>query len=97
MGEPAHIEVRLGTFVLGFASIEAVTECTASRSPRACQGERVALWSDDVDRVHETLTAKGIRCISAPHDFLGGRLRAAWYLDPEGNHIQVVAKVNEIV
>ena len=97
MGDPAHIEVRLGTFVLGFASIEAAREMhRLPLAPGLPRGE-IALWSDDVDRVHETLTAKGIRCISAPHDFLGGRLRAAWYLDPEGNHIQVVAKVNEIV
>ena len=93
-GEPVHIEVRLGSFVLGFASIEAARSMhQLPLDPGLPRGE-IALWSDDIDRVHATLTAKGVRCISPPHDFLGGRLRAAWFQDPEGNHIQVVAKVN---
>lgn len=90
-GAPVHIEVRHGTFTLGFASIEAAKEMhQLPLNPGAPRSE-IALWTDDVDRVHAALTAKGVRCISPPHDFIG-RLRAAWFLDPEGNHIQVVAK-----
>lgn len=92
-GTAVHIEVRLGSFLLGFANIDAAQAMhNLSLNPGLPRGE-VALWTDDVDAVYETLTSKGIRCISPPHNFLETPpLRAAWFQDPEGNNIQIVCR-----
>lgn len=91
-GEPVHIEVRLGTFTLGLASIEAAKAMhQLPLNPGLPRGE-IALWTDDVDAAFAILTAQGIRTISLPHNFLETPpLRAAWVEDPEGNPIQLVA------
>lgn len=93
-GAPVKIEVRLGDFVLGFGAVEAVREMHhLAVDPGRPRGE-IALWTDHVDRVYEELTARGVRCLSPPHDF-AGTLRAAWFEDPEGNPIQVVCRVGD--
>ena len=91
-GTAIHIEVRLGTFVLGLASIEAARAMhQLPLNPGLPRGE-IALWTDDVDAAFAGLTAQGVRSISPPHDFLvTPPLRAAWLEDPEGNPIQIVA------
>ncbi|MFN8441303.1 MAG: VOC family protein [Caldilineaceae bacterium] len=91
-GVPIHVEVRLGTFVLGFASIEAAKAMhRLPLNPGLPRGE-VAMWTDDVDEAFAVLTAKGIRVISPPHNFLETPpLRATWVEDPEGNPVQIVS------
>ena len=95
-GTAVHIEVRLGEFLLGFASIEAARAMhQLPLNPGLPRGE-VALWTDDVDEAFATLTAQGIRPIVPPHDFLiTPPLRAAWVEDPEGNPIQLVCRRKE--
>ncbi|MEZ4512449.1 MAG: VOC family protein [Chloroflexota bacterium] len=92
-GTAVHIEVRLGEFLLGFASIEAARAMhQLPLNPGLPRGE-VALWADDVDEAFATLTAQGIRPIVPPHNFLiTPPLRAAWVEDPEGNPIQIVCR-----
>ena len=60
--------------------------------PGSPRGE-IALWTDDVDEAYAALTARGIRSLSPPHNFIG-TLRAAWLEDLEGNPIQIVAKLS---
>ncbi|MCA9966492.1 MAG: VOC family protein [Anaerolineales bacterium] len=95
-GTAVHIEVRLGEFLLGFASIEAARAMhQLPLNPGLPRGE-VALWTDNVDEAFATLTAQGIRPIVPPHDFLiTPPLRAAWVEDPEGNPIQLVCRRKE--
>ena len=95
-GTAVHIEVRLGEFLLGFASIEAARAMhQLPLNPGLPRGE-VALWTDNVDEAFATLTAQGIRPIVPPHDFLiAPPLRAAWVEDPEGNPIQLVCRRKE--
>lgn len=91
-GPPDHVVLRLGGFILGLASIEAALNhhglVTGGGNPRA----ETCLWTDDVDRAHADLIANGVRSLSSPHDFLGGRLRAAWLADPDGNPVQIVSE-----
>lgn len=88
-----HIEVRLENFILGLALIDAAKAMHNLPLNPGLPRAEVALWADDVDEVYTTLTAKGIRCISEPHNFLETpHLRAAWFIDSEGNHIQVVCR-----
>ncbi|MEZ4658986.1 MAG: hypothetical protein R2911_15590 [Caldilineaceae bacterium] len=79
--------------MLGLASIEAARAMhNLPLNPGLPRGE-VALWTDDVDEAFAALTAKGVRSISPPHNFLETPpLRAAWVADPEGNHIQIVCR-----
>lgn len=92
-GAAIHIEVRLGDFVLGLASIEAARAMhNLPLNPGLPRGE-VALWTDDTDAAYAALMAQGVRSISAPHDFLvTPPLRACWVEDPEGNPIQIVCR-----
>lgn len=97
-GTPDHVELRLDGFTLGLASIEAARRdhglpAEPGGPPRA----EVALWTDDVDRVYAELMAKGVPSISPPHDFLAGRLRAAWVADPDGNPVHMVQQVKSAV
>lgn len=96
-GAPEHVELRLGGLVLGLASVEAALNVHALEvggdGPRA----EVCLWTDDVDRAYADLIAKGVQPLKCPHDFLDGRLRAGWLLDPDGNPVQIVAEQTAMV
>lgn len=89
-GPPEHVEVRLDGFILGLAANSAALDthgvATGGGRPRA----GLVLWTDDVDQVYAWLTAQGVETLSDPHDFLDGRLRVAWFADPDGNPIEVV-------
>ncbi|HUG13763.1 MAG TPA: VOC family protein [Thermomicrobiales bacterium] len=91
-GTPSHVELRLGGLILGLASTESAQNThgltTGGGNPRA----EVCLWTDDVDRAYAELVARGVPSLSAPHDFLDGRLRAAWLADPDGNPVEIVAE-----
>lgn len=91
-GIPVHVEMRLGQFTLGVASIEgAMVDHGLVLNPGPPRAELV-IWTDDTDEAYMTLTEKGAVSLSAPHDFLQSSLRAAWVADPEGNPIQIVAQ-----
>ncbi len=90
-GPPEHVELRLGGLILGLASVASALSShgltTGGGGPRA----EVCVWTDDVDRAYEHLVEHGAPSLSKPHDFLGGRLRAAWVADPDGNPVEIVA------
>jgi lactoylglutathione lyase len=91
-GQPVHIELKLQAFTLGLASIEAAKCMHGLPLIPGTPRSEVALWTEDVDQVVHALREKGVPIISEPHTFIG-TVRAAWLLDPEGNHVQVVCKV----
>jgi predicted enzyme related to lactoylglutathione lyase len=51
-------------------------------------------WTDDTDAALNGLVAKGAPLLSPAHDFLDGKLRAAWIADTDRNPIQVVQRRN---
>ena len=91
-GQPVHIELRLQAFTLGLASIEAAKSMHGLPLNPGPPRSEVALWTEDVDQVVHFLRKNGVPVISEPHTFID-TVRAAWVLDPEGNHVQVVCKV----
>ena len=93
-GLPVHVEMRLGQFTLGVASIDAaLADHGLVLNPGPPSAELV-VWTGDTDKAYVALTEKGVVSLSAPHDFLQS-LRVAWVADPEGNPIQIVAHRTE--
>jgi catechol 2,3-dioxygenase-like lactoylglutathione lyase family enzyme len=90
-GPPAHVELRLGGLILGLASIESARNTHGLETGGGGPCAEVCLWTDDVDVAYAKLLAHGVQSLSSPHDFLEGRLRAAWLADPDGNPVEIVA------
>jgi catechol 2,3-dioxygenase-like lactoylglutathione lyase family enzyme len=88
-GDPVHIELKLDGFSIGIATIAAAQE-----HGLVPHGEgrwiEVVVWIDGTDAAVAHLTALGAPLLSAPHNFLDGKLRSAWVADPDGNPIQIV-------
>jgi catechol 2,3-dioxygenase-like lactoylglutathione lyase family enzyme len=93
-GEPVHIELKLDGFTLGIATIEAAREHHSLRAEGEGRWIEIVLWTDDTDAALNALVAKGAPLLSPAHNFLDGKLRAAWIADPDGNPIQLVQWIN---
>jgi catechol 2,3-dioxygenase-like lactoylglutathione lyase family enzyme len=91
-GEPVHIELALDRFTLGIATIEAAKEHHGLRPGGEGRWIEIVVWTDDTDAALKVLTEKGAPLLSPAHDFLDGKLRAAWIADPDGNPIQIVQR-----
>lgn len=93
-GTPVHVELRLGHLILGLASIESLRRIHGLAGGEGPPKGEVVLWTDDVDKAFARLIAKGVRTLTAPHDFTGS-LRGAWVADPDDNPVQIVSKHSE--
>ncbi|HEY4045586.1 MAG TPA: VOC family protein [Acidobacteriaceae bacterium] len=91
-GEPVHIELTLEGFTLGIATMEAAKEHHSLRPGGEGHWIEIVLWTDDTHAALNALVAKGAPLLSPAHDFLDGKLRAAWIADPDGNPIQLVQR-----
>lgn len=94
-GEPDHVELTLGQFTLGVASVEAARGVHGLSLNLSGRPVEIVLWTDDTDRAFARLTSGGALPLSPPHDFLGS-LRSAWVADPDGNPIQVVQRLRPL-
>ena len=90
-GTPVHIEVSLDGFTIGIATVESARADHGLSPNLAGRPVEILLWTDDVDRDYERLTADGAPSLSVPHDWLTD-LRLAWVADPDGNPIQLAQK-----
>ena len=52
----------------------------------------LVVWTDDVDAAFEQLTTAGTPVVQAPHN-TGNNNRNALLRDPDGNLVEIVAKV----
>ena len=91
-GEPVHIELKLDGFILGIATAEAAQETHGLYPEGEGRGIEIVVWTDDTAAAASALVAKGAPLLSPAHDFLDGKLRAAWIADPDGNPIQLVQR-----
>jgi catechol 2,3-dioxygenase-like lactoylglutathione lyase family enzyme len=89
-GNPVHVEVSLDGLKIGIASVDAAIADHGLSPNLDGRPIEIVLWTDDTDRDYARLTTDGAPSLSPPHDFLSGRLRAAWVADPDGNSIQLV-------
>lgn len=52
----------------------------------------LVIWTDDVDKAFEQLTSAGTSVVQSPHN-TGKHNRNALLRDPDGNLVEIVAKV----
>lgn len=92
-GPADHVEIRLGSLLLGLSSKEAGRrDHGLPLGPHGNLRVEMILWTDAVDAVYASLVAKGVPSGGAPHDFLDGALRTARVFDPDGNPVNIVQK-----
>jgi len=90
-GIPEHVELELNGFALGLGTVEAARRVHGIEPEPGRPAMVLVVWTDDVDRAFEGLTAAGVPVIQPPHD-TGSRNRNALLHDPDGNLVELVAK-----
>ena len=89
---PIHVDLALDGYKIGIASIESTRDDHGLDPVAEGQRAAVILWTDDVEKAHETLVAAGCPSLAKPHVWLD-RLRIAWLADPDGHPIQIVQSI----
>jgi len=91
-GTPSHVELRLNGFTVGLGTVEAAREVHGVDAAPGSPAMALAVWTDDVDRAYQQLVDAGVPAVQPPHD-TGNNNRAALLRDPDGNLVEIVAKV----
>lgn len=91
-GTPAHVEFQLGGFVVGLGTVEAAKRVHGVDAVPGSPAMSLVIWTDDVDRASAQLAAAGVPVLQPPHD-TGNNNRNALLSDPDGNLVEIVAKI----
>ncbi len=91
-GVPEHVEFILNGFGLGLGTVEAGKRVHGVDSSPGSPAMVVVVWTDDVDKAFAQLTAAGTPVVQPPHDRSNNN-RSALLRDPDGNLVEIVAKV----
>lgn len=90
-GPVQHTEVEAAGTRIGFTAADVANELAElGVSPGGARSAEVVLWTDDVDALHRSALDAGANALTDPADSPDGRLRTAWFLDPEGHQIKLV-------
>ena len=92
-GTPEHVEFRLNGFTVGLGTTEAARRVHGVDAEPGRPAMALVVWADDVDRACADLTAAGVPVLQPPHDTGNGN-RSALLRDPDGNLVEIVAKVS---
>ncbi len=91
-GIPEHVELSLNRFGLGLGTVEAARRVHGVEASPGTAAMVLVVWTTDVDRAFEQLTAGGAPVVQAPHD-TGAHNRNALLRDPDGNLVEIVSRV----
>jgi lactoylglutathione lyase len=91
-GVPEHVELTLNGFGLGLGTVEAARRVHGIEASPGSPAMVVVVWTDDTDAAFERLTSRGAPVVQPPHD-TGNNNRNALLRDPDGNLIEIVAKI----
>jgi lactoylglutathione lyase len=91
-GVPEHVEFRVSGFTLGLGTVEAARRVHGVEAVPGSPAMSVVVWTDDVDASYTKLAAAGVTVVRAPHN-AGNNNRNALLRDPDGNLVEMVAKV----
>jgi lactoylglutathione lyase len=91
-GTPEHVELVLNGFGIGLGTVEAAKRVHDVDAAPGSPAMVLVVWTDDVDRAFADLTSAGVAVVQAPHN-TGSNNRNALLRDPDGNLVEIVAKV----
>lgn len=91
-GVPEHVELVLSGFKVGLGTVEAARRVHGVEPVPGSPAMVLVVWTDDVDEAYETLVAAGVATVRPPHN-TGNNNRNAMLRDPDGNLVEIVAKV----
>jgi len=91
-GVPTHVELTLNGFGVGLGTVEAAKRVHGVEASPGCPAMVLVIWTENVEKAFQRLVTAGTPVIQTPHDS-GNNNRSALLRDPDGNLIQVVAKV----
>ena len=91
-GTPEHVELKLDGFGLGLGGVEAARRVHGVDPSPGSPAMVVVVWTTDVDRAFELLTSNGAPVVQPPHN-TGKHNRNALLRDPDGNLVEIVARV----
>jgi catechol 2,3-dioxygenase-like lactoylglutathione lyase family enzyme len=92
-GTPDHVELMLNGFGLGLGTVEAAKRVHGIDATPGSPAMQLVVWTEDVDAAYERLVAAGVPAVREPHA-TGNNNRNALFRDPDGNLVEIVAKVN---
>jgi lactoylglutathione lyase len=92
-GVPEHIELRSNGFTVGLGTVEAAKNVHGVEAAPGSPAMVLVVWTDDVDTAYRQLEAAGVPAVQPPHN-TGNNNRNALLRDPDGNLVEIVAKVS---
>jgi|SRR5882724_1872372 len=93
-GVPEHVEFRVGGFTVGLGTVEAAKRVHGVDATPGSLAMVLVFWTDDVDAAYARLVDAGVPSVQPPHD-TGNNNRNALLRDPDGNLVEIVAKVKQ--
>ncbi len=91
-GTPEHVELTLNGFGVGLGTVEAAKRVHGVDASPGSPAMVLVVWTDDLDKAFEQLTAAGTPVVQSPHN-TGNSNRNALVRDPDGNLVEIVAKI----
>lgn len=91
-GVPEHVELALNGFTVGLGTVEAARRVHGVEPVPGSPAMVLVVWTDDVDDAYGELVAAGVTAVRPPHD-TGNNNRNAMVRDPDGNLVEIVAKI----
>jgi lactoylglutathione lyase len=92
-GVPEHVELRLNGFTIGLGTVEAATRVHGVEAAPGSPAMVLVVWTGDVDEAYRKLVAAGVPAVQPPHN-TGNNNRNALLRDPDGNLVEIVAKLS---
>jgi lactoylglutathione lyase len=86
------VELRLDGVTIAVSTVEAASRVHGVEAAAGTGGFQLVLWTDDVDAAYAVLVAAGVPGFTPPHD-AGNDNRSAVVTDPDGNLVELVAKL----
>ncbi len=92
-GTPSHIEFELDGFKVGLGTVEAARAVHGIEPAPGSPAMVLVVWTDDVDEAYQRLREAGVEVVQPPHN-TGNNNRSALLHDPDGNLVEIVAKIS---
>ncbi len=91
-GVPEHVELRLNGFTVGLGTVEAASRVHGVDAAPGSPAMVLVVWTDDIDGAYQELVAAGVPVLQPPHNT--GNNRNALLRDPDGNLVEIAAKIS---